>query len=253
MMKDIMDVLVNVIIPFAIIIIGHFLNLGESTASLLLSLLPVAILTISYYFNKPKIYMKILTSIKARNNIKLKFKHYSILDFDQNMDFNKFMKMYIEELEKDSPVKIVDSEKGDLISKINLNVDFIIYEFNYNRETSELNLSINTKITFKLFIREINKVAKVFREIASKNRSIAFENSINSINIEFLKVYEGTDIKNPLFKKLYSDFTVINAILKYKTKRNTIVELNNNSISFISKKDIYDFVEDTRKQMALFG
>ncbi|WP_460293762.1 hypothetical protein [Clostridium tertium] len=253
MIKDLMDLINNVIIPFAIIIIVHFLNLEDSTASLLLSLLPVAIVTISYYYNKPKIYMKILTSIKARNNVKFKFKHYSVLDFDEDMNFNKFINMYIEELKKDYPVKIIDSEKGKLHSRINLDVDCIMYELNYNPETSEFNLSINSKITFKLFIREISKVAKVFREIAIKNRSIAFESSINSINIEFLNVYEGNEVKNPLFNKIYSDFTVINAMLKYKTKRNTIVELNNNSISFLSKNDIYDFVEDIRKQMALFG
>lgn len=253
MLKEVIDLICNIIIPFGIVIGSHLLGLKDSTAALLLNLLPITIVTISYYCNKPKIYIKILTSIKARTNVKFKFNYYSFLDFDREISFENFIQLYIDELKKYSPVKITDSEIGKFHSRVNLDVDCIRYEFNYNPETSQLNFSINSKITFKLFKKEINKAMKPFKEIATKSKFIAFCDSKNSISIEFLKVNKDSEIKNPLFNKIYSDFTVINASLKYKTKRNTIINFNNNSISFFSTSDIYDFVEDVIKQMKLIA
>lgn len=255
MKKYLLEFFINVIIPYGILIVCFIFKVEDSIASLLLNLLPLLILSITYYYNRPIIYMKILTTMKARTNVKFRFQYYSLLDFRGDMDFRKFVEEYIEKFKEvnDDNIKITESKYGRLQSKVKFDADCIQYELDYNQETQELNFLINSKITFRLFIKEITRAARPFDEIARKSHDVIYNENINSLRIEFLKTYDNTDIKNPLFQKLYDDFTVINAILKYKTKRNTIVELNNNSISFNNKINIFDFVNDVKKQMRLIG
>lgn len=253
MLKYVIDLLINIIIPYGIVMLCYFLDFEESIATLLLSLLPITIVTISYYYNKPKFYIKMLTKLKSKANVKLTFQYYTVLSLIDNMDFEEFIKNYVEELKKYSDVKITDSSYGKLNSRVNLDVDSTRYEFNYDPISSELNFLINTKITFRLFIKEIRNAAKPFDDIARNNHAVAFNKSINSIRIEFLKTFEEKDIKNPLFRRIYSDFNIITVILKYKTKRNTVIEFNNDSISFNNNNNILEFVDDVVKQMKLLG
>ncbi|WP_300383452.1 hypothetical protein [Clostridium sp.] len=253
MLNYVIDLLINIILPYGIVISCYFIGFEESIATLLLSLLPITIVTFSYYYNKPKIYIKMLTKFKSKTNVKLTFQHYTVLNLIDNMDFEEFIKNYVEELKKYSNVKITESSYGKLNSRVNLDVDSTRYEFSYDPISSELNFLINTKITFRLFVKEIRNAAKPFDDIARNNHNVTFNKSINSICIEFLKAFEEKDIKNPLFRRIYSDFNIINVILKYKTKRNTVIEFNNDSISFNSKNNILDFVDDVIKQMKLIG
>ncbi|MBS5986461.1 hypothetical protein [Clostridium sp.] len=253
MIKVLLDVIFNIILPFGIILVSYALNIEESLASLFITLIPIVILSFSYYSNKPSIYIKILTIIKCRSNVKLNFKYYSELGFTNGYNFKKLVDDYCCAMKKYSPARITKYQEGEYCYQASINVDSVIYEFNYNPEYEEFNFYIDTKISLGLFIKEIKKIAKVFDEVSRINNGVSFCNNISDIKISFINTYDNSDIRNPFMYRMYNDFSVIRTILEYKTKRNTIVILDNNNISYKSKNNILDFIEDVKKQMSLLG
>lgn len=249
MLSVFLDIVISIILPVSVTIVVKVLNLSNIIASTCISLIPTGILMYKYYSNKPSVYLKFLTKIKSRSNVKMNFKYYCNVNFKNETNYNILIERYLEKLKEECDAKIKYTRSGKLNCDSLIEVDSQIYNFNYNCESRELNFEISTKISFGLFIKEIRRATRPFDKITKQYKDIFFDNNIQSIEVKFLKIYDKTNISNPLFYKIYNDFDIIKTLLEYKTKNDTRVILNNSSIIFKGKNELYEFIEDVKKQM----
>lgn len=249
MLKIFMDIFISVILPITIVVLTTVLKLEKTITNVCISLIPTVLLMYKYYSNKPSIYLKFLTKIKCRSNVRLNFKYYCKLKSKDENNYELLIKRYLEILRKDCDAKIKYTRLGSLNCDTIIEADSELYSFNYNNESKELIFEIKSKISFGLFIKEIKRGCRPFDTISKKYQDMFFENNIQSVEIQFLKLYDKTQISNPLFYKLYSDFDVLKSKLEYKTKNDTRVILNNSSIIFKGRNEIDMFIEDIKKQV----
>lgn len=220
------ETIIIFIIMFVTTLIGHIFEIDNNILNSVIVLSPIAAPTIGMFYNIPKNYFKYL---KFKNlNIQYKYSiSYSNCDIDTSEFYNIYnnmCKMYGKQ-----NIKEMNTLEGDGIYKKIITLKTTPMEIQYNELNSKIYIEIEDELNYKNLIK---KISKINESISDSFNKVKFDKSIINLKILFDNEKE---IKNPFVKKFFGDFgedCVLN--FTYKTKKNTTIEITNESIMFIS-------------------
>jgi len=240
-----LDIILNIVLIIASALLYIFLNLSDAVLECLIEMIPVVILTIRLWWNKPKRYLYVTGMLNkiVKYTMVIRLEQCD-LDKEDYVDLcEKIRNIYGEEIGK-----IVSENLGEFLWKTYIEVDAGLVELNYNLETGDLYIETKSKIRFRNFIKDVEKISSIVLTFFAESTSSYFKEIVN-ITISYLKKNkEG--IANPFVSKFYGEFNKPVMDFRYQTLNESKIEINNQSICIVGN-DIRKVNMDIKKEMLL--
>lgn len=240
------DIILTIILIILSIVISTVLNLKNAALQALIDLIPLVIVTIRLWYNRPRNYIRMLGIINR--NIKY---HMTIKLEGCHIDNNFYIKIRDEllELYGKKSGKIINQNIGDYLWKSYLEIDSCLIEVNYNLEDGSMYFETKSKTKFRNFINDARKVIMIVSNSFSTS-CYNHEAEIININIVYLTKNQE-DIPHPLIAKFFKSFNNMIFKMKYHGKNGSSIEISNKGVS-ISGNNLTNIKRDIRYEMLLF-
>ena len=246
--KEIIDVVISFIVAVCFMILGSLLKFNNNIIEFFLSnVMPAFIIALTLIKNKPSVYLKYFTLKKRSRNIQLSFiLKYSDFHIDNTNEYKDIVNSFIDKYSGN--VRILKQNVGSEVCISSFIINSVNYEINYDDVGETLSLLIASQLSYKSFFDKVDKATNTMTDIASaSNRN--FIRAFTKVTLEFLG--NNNEITNPFFRTIFNGFNVKSADIKFKTKNNTTVQLNNNCIIFTSVENSNELISEIKKIISI--
>lgn len=240
------DIILTIILVILSIVISTILNLENAALQALIELVPIAIITIRLWYNRPRNYIRLLGVVNK--NIKY---HMTIKLEECNIDNSFYLNLRDELLglygKKNG--KVINQNTGEYLWRSYLEIDSCLIEINYNLEDGCMYFETKSKTKFRNFINDVGKVIMIISNLFSSD-CCNHETEVISIDLVYLSRNQE-DIKHPLISKFFEGFNNMSFRMKYNGKQGSLIEISNRGVN-ISGNNLDDIKKDIRNEMLLF-
>lgn len=240
------DIILTIILIILSIVISTILNLKNAALQALIDLIPLVILTIRLWYNRPRNYIRMLGIINR--NIKY---HMTIKLEGCHIDNNFYIKIRDEflGLYGKKSGKIISQNIGEYLWKSYLEIDSCLIEVNYSMEDGCIYFETKSKTKFRNFINDAGKVISI---VSNSFATSCYNHEAEVININLVYLNRNQeDIPHPLITKFLKSFNNMTFRMKYNGKNGSSIEISNRGV-IISGNNLNDIKRDIRYEMLLF-
>lgn len=242
-----LELLIGIVLSVILFIISKVSTINNVVIEYLLDALPILIPTFLLWKNTPRNYLKLM-SLRSRNityNLVIKLSYCPIDD----SEFEKINDVFMTDSVGEKNGRILNQSIGEHIYKSILDIDTTIIELEYFVYDEIFMVNLKDKTKYKLFFDRSEEVLNKINSIFSK-RHMYYEEVLISLKIEFMDNCKK-NCKNPFWDKILDGFNTKVASFKYETENDSIIEISNNKIEFLST-NLSKINEDIKKELTIF-
>ena len=248
------ELIITTVLTTVVFIITRFIHIDDKIISVLIDLVPIVIPTYYMWSIMPRNYLKIMgfKNVNIRYQIDIKIDECYLTD-----THFKEVRTNLLQLDNQGKGRVLKENIGDIIMLSVLDINAGIIDMQYYYDDGTLLVKSSSNIKYKLFFKIAKDFLNQVNLLFTSNEDISYKgNNLKvRLKIEFIDDKETcskNDTKNPLWNKLFLDFSnkVIN--FKYDTKRGNKVLISNDAIEFIGN-DLESVSSDIKKELTLLS
>ena len=241
-----LDIVLTAALMLLVALLNRFLNLNNFALQNLVELIPLFLLALRLWYNRPRNYLYMQGMINRNIKYEMMIK---VEECDIDKDFYDQLCKKIRQMYGTKTGREVKKSEGPYLWSAYLEVDATLIELTYKLEEGNLFIEAKAKTKFRHFVRDVERVIDCLAEVFARSECKCNKQLIG-IKITYMN-RKREDMQNPFLSKFFAKFEKIIIKLQYNAKYGSRFVIDNSGVN-VTGTNLNSIKQDLKKEMLLF-